>query len=315
MNTLLIPVVVTAVRKETLSVVTLELQPTNGEPLPAFSPGAHIDLHLQDGLIRSYSLINESDGKSYTVAVLKNINGNGGSRYVHERLHTGVALEISHPRNHFKLNEGGSKSVLIAGGIGVTPIWAMRNWLLAKNMSMSLLYCARSSEEAAFYSELRDTIGVSIHLDTERGGAPDLFAYLKDESPDSDFYCCGPAPMLSAFETACKKLGFKNVHLERFAAEGPIETAQKNEYEVTLASTGRIIKIASGTSLLETLENSGVKVDSACREGICGTCETRVLAGTPLHRDSILSDEERNSNTTMMICVSGCAGRSLVLDL
>jgi len=156
---------------------------------------------------------------------------------------------------------------------------------------------------------------VQFHFDDERGGPPDLKAFLAAQPAESDFYCCGPTPMIAAFEASCSALGLRNVHIERFAATGVVAGAQTDSYQVVLARDGRILNVPPGSPLLDVLLEAGVEVDSACREGICGACETRVLEGVPDHRDSILSDSERASGKAMLVCVSGCVGSRLVLDL
>lgn len=309
-------VIVRAARLEARHILSLELQQSDGTPLPAFEPGAHVDLHLTDDLVRSYSLLNASaDGSRYVIAVLNDKNSSGGSRYVHEQLRVGQSLSISRPRNHFPLNEAASKSVLVAGGIGITPILSMHRRLRTLQQPAALLYCARSRGDAAFCEELAANADVQFHFDDERGRPPDLKVFLATQPADSDFYCCGPLAMIEAFEAACGSLGLKNVHVERFAAKGMVEGTQRGWYQVVLAHDGRTLDVPAGAALLDVLEEAGVNVDHACREGICGACETRVIEGVPDHRDSILSDTERASGKIMLVCVSGCTGSRLVLDL
>lgn len=309
-------VIVSAVRQEARNILGLDLRLPAGAPLPAFTAGAHIDLHLGNGLVRSYSLLsNPADLTRYSIAILNDMLGRGGSRYVHESLSVGTTLTISIPRNHFPLNEAASKTVLVAGGIGVTPILSMLRRLDSIKAPRTLLYCARSRDDAAFFDLLADVPGVQVRLDERHGSQPDLMHYLQDESADSDFYCCGPLPMIRAFEAACTALGFSNIHTERFAADNPIEAPRASGYQVTLARSGRVIDVSAHVHLLDALEEAGIAVESACREGICGACETRVLHGVPDHRDSILSTAEKASNKSMLVCVSGCIGQRLVLDL
>jgi len=313
----LLHVTVSAVRREALHIVSLELRPRAEEALPAFEPGAHIDLHLTPDLVRSYSLLNPcTEGDRYRIAVLNDRNSRGGSRHVHERLTVGSMLDISPPRNHFPLNPDASRSVLVAGGIGITPILAMHERLAALNKPASLLYCARSRSEAAFCDRFAPSSEVRFHFDEEQGRPPDLRELLSREAADCDFYCCGPAPMIAAFERSCEELGFRKVHVERFAADATAAVSrQQHPYTVTLARTGRTIAVPPGVALLDALHEAGIDADCACREGLCGACETRVLGGIPAHRDSVLSREERASNRTMMVCVSGCVDEHLVLDL
>ncbi len=307
---------VEAMRREATRVVSVELVSPSGDPLPAFTPGAHIDLHLPNGQVRSYSLLNPPvEQGRYVVAILNDGNSRGGSRYVHEQLRVGATLSISAPRNHFELDLSASHTVLVAGGIGITPILCMFNHLRSLGRSVELFYCARSRAEAAFYDTLLAQVGVSSHFDADCGAPPDLRAYLAARARDAHFYCCGPTPMLNAFEGLCTELGLPNVHLERFAPAEPVTAAQGGQYVAHLARSNRSVTVPGGTSLLDALLGAGVKVEHSCREGVCGACETRVLEGEPEHRDGVLSGSERAAGKVMMVCVSGCKGTRLVLDL
>lgn len=304
-------------RLEAAGVVSVELRAQNGAILPAFEAGSHIDLHLANDLVRSYSLFNAPQERHrYLVAVLNDRNSRGGSRFVHEQLRVGSTLKISPPRNNFGLDEHATHTVLLAGGIGVTPIFCMYNRLLDIGRPVEMIYCARSRKEAAFVDELSASKQVRVLFDEEQGGPPDLRALLEGRSPDTHFYCCGPAAMLSAFEAACRDLGHGHVHIERFKAAADAAPAQAGGgYRVELARSGKTIEVPSGVALLDALIAAGVDADYSCREGICGACETGVLAGTPEHHDSVLTERERASNKTMMVCVSGCKGDRLVLDI
>jgi len=308
---------VQAMRYEARGVVSLELQDLNGATLPEYSPGAHIDLHLGNGLVRSYSLCGAPEVHDrYTVGVLLDRNSRGGSRYVHEQLRVGNTLTVGVPRNNFALDESAAHTVLVAGGIGVTPIVCMARRLAELGRPFTLLYCARSRAEAAFVETLSaHGDAVRFHFDDEAGVPPDLNAVLAGQDVQTHLYCCGPGPMLTAFEAACEAHGYPNVHIERFAADPSVEAVQEGEYTVTLSRTGANVKVPAGKSLLDALLDAGVQVDYSCREGVCGSCETAVLEGCPDHRDSVLSNNERAANKTMMICVSGCKGSRLVLDL
>jgi len=308
---------VQAMRYEARGVVSVELRAAEGGELPAYAPGAHIDLHLGNGLVRSYSLCGAPEQRDrYVVGVLNDRASRGGSRYVHEQLRVGATLPVTAPRNHFALDESAAHTVLVAGGIGITPIACMARRLAQLGRSFELLYCARSRAEAAFLDELEQYgDALRLHLDEEQGGAPDLAARLAGHAPDTHFYCCGPGPMLQAFESACAGLGYQNVHIERFAADPAVSAVQEGEYTVELARCGKRLTVPAGKALLDALLEAGVEVDHSCREGVCGSCETRVLEGLPEHRDSVLSKNERESGKTMMVCVSGCKGARLVLDL
>lgn len=315
-------------RYEADDVISVELRPVPGAEFPAFTAGAHIDLHLPNGMERSYSLSNSCDEHNrYVVGVLRDRASRGGSRCVHEQLRVGMRLPISAPRNNFPLHEEAGHTVLIAGGIGVTPILSMARRLKAIGRSFEVMYFARSRSGAAFVAEL-EALGMPLllHFDDEKGGPPDLKALLSDRAPEvlsvrapavqTHYYACGPTVMLDAFEKICEELGHENAHIERFAAvEVAASSDAKATYNVELRRSGRTITITPDKSLLDTLLAAGVNVDHSCCEGICGSCETRVLAGEPDHRDSILSAKERAANKVMMVCVSGCKSNQLVLDL
>ena len=309
---------VLTIRHEAERVLSVELVPVDGGSFPRFTPGAHIDLHLPNGITRCYSLVNSpNDVDRYVIGILADANSRGGSRYVHEQLRCGAILPIGAPRNNFALDEDAASTVLVAGGIGITPMLCMYRRLREKGRDVRLIYCARDRSQAAFLDEL-DTLGGDVHLyfDAENGGRPiDLTTLLAQQPADVHAYCCGPNAMLSAFETACEKAGVGNVHIERFAAAAALVDVQQRGYTVELAKSGRRLAVPAGAALLDVLLEAGVDVDYSCREGLCGACETRVLGGCPDHRDAVLTQSDKASNTVMMICVSGAKGGTLVLDL
>lgn len=282
-------------RFEAQGILGVELRPQGDQVFPPFSAGAHIDLHLPNGLVRSYSLLNSpEDCGRYVLGILRDRGSRGGSAFVHDSLRVGMQLQISRPRNLFPLEENAAHSVLVAGGIGVTPIYCMFNRLRALGRSVELLYCARSRQEAAFVEELAASdAAIQLHFDDEKGGPMDLGAFLGARASTAHFYCCGPTPMIDAFETHCERLGHPHVHIERFAAAPQAPAAPQGSYEVRLARSGTSIEVPSGKSLLDALLEAGVAVDCSCREGVCGSCETRVLEGEPEHRDGVLTKAEK----------------------
>jgi tetrachlorobenzoquinone reductase len=312
-----IPVRVHAIRFEAQGIVSVELRSVEGEVLPPFSAGSHIELHLPNSLVRSYSLFNSSTERHrYLVGVLNDRHSRGGSRFVHEQLRVGSAITISKPRNNFELDETAALSVLVAGGIGVTPIVSMYNRLRTIKKPVELIYCARTRTEAAFVDELRALGGtVNTRFDDEAGSPPNLSEMLRGYAAETHFYCCGPTPMLDAFQAACNQLSYQHVHIERFVAAEDVQATQNSGYTVELAKSNRTVAVPSGKSLLDALLEAGINSDYSCREGVCGACETAVLGGEPDHRDSVLTERERASNKTMMLCVSGCKGSKLVLDI
>lgn len=318
MNNASVELLVYAMRLEAKNIISIELREPNNHELPSFSAGAHIDLKLDIGLFRSYSLLNSpGDRDRYLIAVLKNADGQGGSRFIHEELRVGQRLSCTLPRNNFPLDEAAERTVLVAGGIGITPILSMMDRLVAAGKNFRLLYCARSRNEAAFVEYIAANFGdnASFYFDDEHGGPPDLMGILANQPKQTHFYCCGPAPMLEAFEKVCSASGYENTHIERFAA--PLDVAREDlqDYEVFLKKKGITVKVPRGTPMIDALEEAGVDIPFSCREGVCGACETRVLSGIPEHRDSVLSIREQVLGQKIMVCVSGCKSASLTLDL
>lgn len=312
-----IPVRVTQIRYEASTIVSVELTPLDGATLPKYDAGAHVDLILKEDLRRSYSIYKPyTDGKSYSVAVHLNPESKGGSRHIHEVLRVGDKIRVSRPKNNFPLKEDAEKSVFIAGGIGITPMVCMLQRLSELGKPWELHYAARSRSAAAFL-EMIAAVGqhgrVFDHFDDEKGGAlldiPGIFA----ASPEAHFYCCGPEPMLAAYEAAGRAVPAGQIHVEYFSAKE--EAALEGGYEIELEQSGMVLEVPAGKSILDVLIENNVPVPFACNDGVCGTCETRVLSGRPDHRDSILTDEERLRGDTMMVCCSGSKSPRLVLDL
>lgn len=307
-------------RYEARDVISVELRPAReGESFPPHKAGSHIDLHLGNGLVRSYSLLNpEDDPGRYVIGVLKDRQSRGGSAFVHEKLRIGEVIDISEPRNNFALDESAERSVLVAGGIGITPILSMLQRLMSLGREAELIYCARSRADAAFVATVNAWAGPSLrvcwHFDDEAGGPPDLRALLSAHGPQTHFYACGPGPMLDAFQETCQALSYDHVHIERFAAVAAPVNAVSGSFMLELRQSGREIPVSPDCSVLDAMLDAGLSPGFSCREGICGACETRVIDGDVDHRDSILTDSERAANKTMMICVSRCRSERLVLD-
>lgn len=320
MSTALLQARVHSMRYEAPGVLSVELQAAQaGAVLPAFEPGSHIDLHLGGDCVRSYSLCNAAPGNGrYVVAVLNDPHSRGGSRYVHEQLRVGQLLSISAPRNNFVLDGGSAMGVLLAGGIGITPILAMAQYLAAQQRPFHVLYCAKSRAEAAFVEQLHHLCGsdrLTVHWDADAGGPPNLKALLEPFGEQAHFYCCGPTPMLNAFEATCQALQFPHVHVERFAGVDVSALDQSNGFELVCQTSQRVLQVPAGKSILDVLLEAGIEPDYSCREGVCGACETRVIEvdGGIDHQDAILSDKERQDAKSMMICVSRCKGKRLAL--
>ncbi len=317
----LIEVRVAAVAPEAEGILALELRGVAG-PLPPFTAGAHVDLHLANGMVRSYSLMNEpGEAARYLIAVQREAAGRGGSAYVHEHLREGTVLAISPPRNNFGLDEAAPQSVLVAGGIGVTPLVSMAARLQALGRSWEMHYSARTRRHAAALARLaRHGERVRLNFDQEPGGRMlDLAGIVAAAPEGSHFYCCGPAPMLEAFRRATAGLAAARVHLEHFSAPAQEaaapDAAGEREFEVVLRRSDRRFTVPAGRTILDVLIDAGFDVDYSCREGVCGSCETPVREGCPAHRDLVLTEAEKAAGRTMMICCSGSRSATLVLDL
>lgn len=310
-----IDVRVTAIRAAADETNLYEFARPDGAKLPPAEPGAHVDLYLPNSMTRQYSLvIPHLNPPSYTLGIKRDPSSRGGSRYIFDELQIGQVLAISAPRNHFPLAADAPHHVLIAGGIGITPIYAMAQKLRADESTFDLYYAGRSRSQLPFLDELANCAFAHIHCDDEHGGAVlDLVSIIADAAPGSHFYCCGPTPMLEAYRAAAADIPPEQIHLEYFSPQA--EASRAGGFIVQLARSGQDVFIPPGQSILETLREAGLTLDSSCQEGICGVCETKVISGIPDHRDAVLSDHEHAANRSMMICCSGCKGERLVLDL
>ena len=311
---------VRALTWEAEGILGIELVPLQRDAvLPAVQAGAHIDVHLKGSLVRSYSLLDEpGECRRYCIAVNKDAKSRGGSRWLHESLRPGDVLEVSAPRNHFALDESAPASVLIAGGIGITPLLAMARRLTALGRPWVLHHAVRSRAHAAFAETLRALAEsghgkVHWHFDDEAGGVLDVAAIVAVLPGGAHVYCCGPQPMLAAFEVATAALPRERVHLEYFAAKDA--PATQGGFTVKLHQSGRNVPVAPGQTILAALQAAGIEPLYSCGEGVCGTCQVAVLAGTPDHRDLVQSDAEKAANTHIMICCSGSKTPELELDL
>jgi ferredoxin-NADP reductase len=308
--------VVVARRREAEDVVGVQLALPSGGQLPAWTPGAHIDVLLPGGLTRQYSLCGDpADRDRWRIAVLRESEGRGGSRWIADELAQDATVPVRGPRNNFPLRPSG-RYVFVAGGIGITPLLPMIASADADGVDWVLHYGGRTRASMAFLGELA-AYGDRVRVyPQDEVGLLDLDTLLDVPAADTLVYCCGPAGLIDAVQLRCRDRGAGVLHVERFA---PVETAGGNGedtgFDVVCARSEVTVAVPAGTSVLKALEQAGVPVLSSCTEGICGTCETTVLEGEPEHRDSLLTEEERAAGDMMMICVSRCRGARLVLDL
>ena len=301
-----------------------ELAPLDGTRLPEYTPGAHIDVHLPTGLVRQYSLCGGPQQRdAYVIAVQHNAASRGGSRAMHA-LQVGDTLSIDGPRNHFPLANDARHSVLLAGGIGITPLLSMAERLARTQASFELHYCVRNRERAAFLDRL-DAPHLNGRCTLYTDDAPadariDVARIVRDPLPGSHLYVCGPSGFMDhAFDTA-KQAGWTDRHLHREYFSAPAIDTRDNAptaraFSVRLARSGKLVSVSERETVVQALAAHGVCIETSCEQGVCGTCLTRVLAGDPEHRDLYLTDDERARNDQFLPCCSRSHTDELVLDL
>ncbi|MFG2276872.1 PDR/VanB family oxidoreductase [Streptomyces chartreusis] len=309
---------VTATELVAKEVLRLTLAPPDGSYLPAWEPGAHIDLHfIGRGVdyIRQYSLCGPTgDRHQWQIAVLLVSEGRGGSAHIHETFEKGQTVRVTGPRNNFPLVTAPSY-LFIAGGIGITPLLPMMAQVASSGSPWQLMYCGRTIDSMAFTDDVVALGADRVHLhESDTDGLADLAALISRTASDTAIYCCGPEPMLNAVEEICAAAATDRLHTERFARRETLDESADTTFEVEFARSGVVVTVPTDRTVLEMAEELGVDIDSSCQEGICGTCETRVLAGTPDHRDEVLGADERAAGKTMMVCVSRSCSPRLVLD-
>ena len=319
---------VTAIKELTPSIKLFELVRAVGGELPPFQAGAHIDIRTGNGLIRSYSLANDpTDRDRYVTAVLREPNGGGGSKWMHDELKVGDVVTSSEPLQNFPLNERAPLSILLAGGIGITPIMAMGYRLRAQRLPCHLHYCTKAPEDTAFMDEVKVLYGDNLTLHHD-GGDPSKGIDLKETfatPPDgAHAYICGPPGLIRAAQEATAHWPQGTVHVELFtSARTEEETAEiaaragaDQAFEIELTHSGETLTVPADKSILDVLLDSGFGVPYACEEGWCGACVIDLVAGKADHRDEVMSDAEKAANTRIQVCISrALPGEQLVLDL
>ncbi|MDR5762916.1 PDR/VanB family oxidoreductase [Caballeronia sp. LZ035] len=302
-------------------IVSFELASLDGRDLPAFDAGAHIDVHLPTGLVRQYSILSAPyEPSRYQIAVLREAESRGGSAGMHDAVREGDELRVSVPRNHFALASGAAKHVLLAGGIGLTPLLCMAQHLDRDGEAFELHYCARSRARAAFLERLANAPWaprVQLHFDDEAEQQRlHLDTLLKDATPDTHLYVCGPQGFMNAVLDAARANAWPEhrLHYEFFAAPA-VDTSCDGAFEVCLARSNKLVPIPADRTVTQALADAGVDIPVSCEQGICGTCITRVIDGEPEHRDLFLSPEEQARNDRFLPCCSRSKTSRLVLDL
>jgi vanillate O-demethylase ferredoxin subunit len=312
---------VRSITNEAAGINTYELVDPAGGDLPPFTAGCHIDVHIPGGFVRQYSLCNDpAERRRYLIGVQNVSDGRGGSAALHGSVRAGDLLKVSAPRNNFSLAPGAKKHLLIAGGIGITPMMAMLEQLQSTGEHFLLHYCTRSPERTAFRERLAPLVqaGHAVHHydhgDPANGLA--IAELLRTREEGTHLYYCGPQGMMAAVEKAAAHWPAGTVHCEYFAAPplAPSDQAQAaGEFRIRLASTGQTLAVAADKSILETLREAGIPCESSCEAGVCGTCRTRYLEGSPEHCDFVLDESEKEEY--LLICCSRSNSELLVLDL
>jgi vanillate O-demethylase ferredoxin subunit len=306
---------------EAEGICSFELVSADGAPLPAFSAGSHVDVQLPGGLTRQYSLCNDpTETHRYLIAVLRDPASRGGSRAMHDAVKEGDALTISTPKNHFALAHEAGSHLLLAGGIGITPLLCMAERLANVGAQFEMHYCTRSRPRTAFVERIAaSAFAPRVQFHHDDGPAAqrlDIAALLADRPAGRHLYVCGPKGFMDALLGAARAQGWPEaqLHYEFFSADvAPV--AGDTAFEVQLASSGRIVVVPANRSIVQALAEAGVTVATSCEQGVCGTCLTRVIEGVPEHRDLYLTPEEQAAGDQFLPCCSRARSARLVLDL
>ncbi|HSI60631.1 MAG TPA: PDR/VanB family oxidoreductase [Ideonella sp.] len=321
MNAATLSVRVARKAEEALDICSFELVAADGKPLPAFSAGSHVDVHLPGGLVRQYSLCNDpTESHRYLIGVLRDPASRGGSNAMHQLVAEGDLLQISAPKNHFALAHEAGSSLLLAGGIGITPILCMAERLAVMGAHFEMHYCTRSADRTAFHGRIAGAgfaDKVSFHFDDgDAGQKLDIAALLAAPQAGVHLYVCGPKGFMDAVLASARAQGWPEaqLHYEFFSAE-VVKSADDASFQVKLASSGKIVLVPADKTVIQALAEAGVEVLTSCEQGVCGTCLTRVLEGEPDHKDMYLSPEEQAANDQFTPCCSRSKSPLLVLDL
>ncbi|GAA2534730.1 PDR/VanB family oxidoreductase [Winogradskya humida] len=302
---------------EAEDVLTVDLVAAAGAELPAWTPGAHVDLVVSDGTVRQYSLCGNPESRSLTIAVRHERTGRGGSSWVHASVRPGDRIAVRGVKNHFEL-ETGAPVILIAGGVGITPLLPMAERLASTGVPWRMVYVGRSEARMPFLERVHALGPAASVRETTVSGRPDIAGLLDGllgDLPDALVYVCGPGPLTGAVQEALDARGLgSRLHAEYFEVPD-LPVAEPGAFTLRLERSGVELAVPSGRSALEVVTEAGIDVLSDCEEGICGSCETRVLTGEVDHRDYVLTAAEKAGNSCMMLCVSRALGPRLVVDL
>ena len=302
-------------------IATFELVDPEGKSLPRFSAGSHIDVHVAGDIVRQYSLCNDpAESHRYLIGVLRDAESRGGSVAMHEKVQVGDLMEISEPRNHFALAHAATRTLLMAGGIGVTPILCMAERLASIGAEFEMHYCTRSRSRTPFQDRIASSsfaAKVQFHFDDEEASQRiDLPSVLATPQPGTHLYVCGPKGFMDATLAAARNAGWSadQLHYEFFASDVAPSDSDES-FEVKLASSGRIVVVPQDQTVVQALAAAGIEIPTSCEQGVCGTCLTRVLEGVPDHKDLFMTPEEQALNDQFTPCCSRSKTRQLVLDI
>jgi len=317
MSTQLLEMVVARREEQGHGVVVLDLLPADNHDVPVFTAGAHIDVHLEGGFVRQYSLCGDpAQTGRYRIGVLKDPASRGGSLAVHDQLREGSVVRVSAPRNLFPLATDAARSLLIGGGIGITPMIAMAYALHRQGAPFELHYCARSESRSAFVDDLRAAPFAScVHTHfSEQKGRLDMASVLGAGAPGVHVYTCGPAGFMDSVIAGARQAGYPEaqIHREYFSAE---VDAGGDSFELVASRSGKVVQVAADQTMIQALASVGIKMEVSCEQGVCGTCLCDVLEGEPDHRDVYLTDEEKAANDQVLTCCSRARSARLVLDI
>ena len=311
---------VNKITQEAEDIRAFELVDPNGRLLPMFTAGGHIDIELPNGLARQYSLSNDPrDVDRYVIAVLREPAGRGGSAYLHDNVKEGDTLTIGTPRNNFPLHEGARHHILLAGGIGMTPMLAMARELATRGESFEMHYCTRTPAKTAFMAEIKaSSFADKVQFHHDNGNPADgldIAALLRDVREGAHIYYCGPTGFMHACEQASAHWPRGTVHCEYFSVDTSVTHGADEAFQIKIASTGQVFDVPADKSIVDVLRANGYDVETMCEEGICGTCATVMLEGEADHRDFVLDDEEKARGEFIMVCCSRSKSPMLTLDL